>query len=492
MTTPYPIVTEQALDPTPKRGVLGLGQRTRTVAELPRAAAHHRLVYRVPGGHYVMEDQAHRLSDDAVINATSVSVVDMRPDAEAVVELRMPSADASEFLVRVTFVCTVADPVAVVRNGVNAAAVLDAYLKGYRKLYEIGLDFATADVNEVRRTMNAHLTAHSRLRPPQVLGMTARLTSVEVTTPQELIEFEKTRRGTRRGYLLDSEKEDLEVKLRHQREEGLFTLRDRTGRNQRELDEEKLAWQRADALTKDRSERQQRQEESAFLRGELRETAEMVRDPTTALMLAYHAGQIDAQELADRLTALERSKHDSEQLALERDRDDRRTDQAVDRELELARLEQARADARSEREEQRTERLRQEEAARADREHQRTMEREQLRWSREDEARQESARLEFKRWKHDVKRDAELRDREEQLQRDVHRLNAESHRLDRNLETFKDLVKSGHLDYANLDRYVAELVAPFRNPSDSAPALDGSGDAADSLEPVKDTEATLE
>ena len=116
----YPIIKSGSLEPSPRRGLLGLGRRYRDGSEVPKADAHHVLVYRV-NGDYLVDRGRLRLDDEQVLNATFVSVVDMRLGAPVVVEIPVPSRDASQFTMRVTFGCTVKDPLAVVRNGIEVA-----------------------------------------------------------------------------------------------------------------------------------------------------------------------------------------------------------------------------------------------------------------------------------------------------------------------------------------------------------------------------------
>ena len=91
--------------------------------DLPRPDAHHELVYRV-SGRYVLDRTVCRGNDDRVMNATHVSLVDTRRNAPVTVGFWIPSGDAASFEVTVTFICTVTDAVAVVRDGVDAQETL--------------------------------------------------------------------------------------------------------------------------------------------------------------------------------------------------------------------------------------------------------------------------------------------------------------------------------------------------------------------------------
>jgi len=112
MTSSYPIVTQLELDDL-TRGWRG---KRRDRSEIPKIKAHEVLVYRV-GDKYVIDSRQLRDSDDVVVDASSVSVVSVRPDTEVEVSFTVNSKDASVFTVSVTFVCSVTEPDVVVRDG---------------------------------------------------------------------------------------------------------------------------------------------------------------------------------------------------------------------------------------------------------------------------------------------------------------------------------------------------------------------------------------
>jgi hypothetical protein len=125
-TTSYPIVAQYELEDPVKRGPLGLGKR-RENTEIPKIKPHEVLVWRV-GGRYVVDRRELRVHDDTVVRASSVSIVSVRPGMEVEVSFRIDSQDSEEFNVRVIFICSVADPVVVVRDGqLDAADALLAY-----------------------------------------------------------------------------------------------------------------------------------------------------------------------------------------------------------------------------------------------------------------------------------------------------------------------------------------------------------------------------
>ncbi|MCY1145783.1 hypothetical protein OWR29_47980, partial [Actinoplanes sp. Pm04-4] len=132
-------------------------------------------------------------ADEQVVQATHVSLVDMRRDAPVVTRLEIPSRDQSTFEVLVTFTCTVTDPIAVVRGGVNAEEALLGHLKAHNRIFELGLDYPLAEINEVRRLVSAQVKAYLTIRPPTVPGMSVAIKSVEITSPELIARYEQER-----------------------------------------------------------------------------------------------------------------------------------------------------------------------------------------------------------------------------------------------------------------------------------------------------------
>src|SRR5262245_5392003 len=115
----YPIVIGRGLDEARRRGPLGIRSARREVDEMIRPdAGHHVLVYKVDND-YVLDNGGRSGRDEQVVRASHVSVVDMRREAPVVVEFPVPSKDSAEFTVRVTFGCTVTDPITIVRDGIT-------------------------------------------------------------------------------------------------------------------------------------------------------------------------------------------------------------------------------------------------------------------------------------------------------------------------------------------------------------------------------------
>jgi hypothetical protein len=124
------------------------------------------------------------------VRASSVSVVSVRRGTEVEVSFRIDSKDASEFTVKVTFLCSVLDPVVVVRDGqVDAADALLAYLKTYQDLFDLGLKHPISEINDVRTEAAFQVKAYMALRPPGIAGMDIALANVQVETPTVLADL---------------------------------------------------------------------------------------------------------------------------------------------------------------------------------------------------------------------------------------------------------------------------------------------------------------
>jgi hypothetical protein len=182
MTTSYPIVAQYELGEPVKHGPLGVFTR-RESGEIPPLKPHEVLVYRV-GAKFVVDQRQLRRHDDNVVRASSVSVVSVRRGTEVGVDFEIDSRDGLRFKVMVTFVCSVIDPVVVVRHGqVDASVSLLAYLKGYQDLFDVGPKYEVAQINDVRSEATQHVKAYLALRPPEIAGLEISLANVQVETP---------------------------------------------------------------------------------------------------------------------------------------------------------------------------------------------------------------------------------------------------------------------------------------------------------------------
>ena len=227
MNQPYPIISQTQLKEAERRGLWKMRGPSRAEAEIPRLNPHEVRVFRVDG-HFVVDDGRHKRDDNRVVNATSVSVVNMRRGADVAASFEIDSQDAAKFTVQVNFTCSVIDPITVVRDGQHDASdSLLAYLKGYQPLFELGLKHSLTDINTVRREAGMHVKAYMMMSPPQIPGMAITLANVQVMTPVELAEYEKRRRSAAQERGLEADRMLGEQTRKKYEQEGEWVLKER-------------------------------------------------------------------------------------------------------------------------------------------------------------------------------------------------------------------------------------------------------------------------
>ncbi|MFE7270098.1 hypothetical protein [Streptomyces sp. NPDC057623] len=356
----YPLVEQREYGAPRQRGGWLRTRPRRAEEDLPLVAPHQVRVFRV-GEEYV-EDHG-RLGPDApvVVAASSVTVVDRRVGVPVGVELSLPSAEGGDFTVRVTFHCTVTDAVAAVRDGVTVAEpLLAGYLRAIPGLVEDVGELSLPASAEVRRRIDARLTAYAEMRPPVFSGLTVVPSGIEVLTPAELAEHlrgvEEARLARERDrQLAELRREQALLEERHRQELG--TLR---SMYEREVSEHELQHELTLEERRNRFVRHQVDEDTALLRG----------DPAAAYLNAFRSGKLSADVLAERLHAVDSQRADREDARhqLEREHLERRVsfdreDERFHLEREDKRTELARLDDLRERQERREEarRLREEE-----------------------------------------------------------------------------------------------------------------------------------
>ncbi|GAA3133236.1 hypothetical protein GCM10010466_24830 [Planomonospora alba] len=184
--TGYPILEERTLPPPRRR--LGLFTR-RDPGELPDAPPGTVLVFAVNGGYKAYTDSGHlRGSEDAVVEARSVSVVYVR-NRRVRVDVELPSGDMGySFLLRATFECRVTDPEAVVAAGLDdAATVLHHHLRNDTELMELGKGARVEDVHALSATVSGRVRAYLEFYPARLPGTEARLADVAVLPPNDIL-----------------------------------------------------------------------------------------------------------------------------------------------------------------------------------------------------------------------------------------------------------------------------------------------------------------
>ncbi|MFD0571303.1 hypothetical protein ACFQ0T_21520 [Kitasatospora gansuensis] len=292
-------------------------------------AAHEVLVFRVEGRH-VLDTGRRQLHDEQLVNATHVSVVDLSRNVLVTARLTIPSAEAAEFTVDVTFNCSVMDAAMVVQEGQDdAERVLLAYLRRHKRFFELGLDFRIADISEFRRSVNAQVMAYTAVTPPQVPGLAVAYASVQVMEPEELIGFEKQRRDQGRSNVLATEKltYNHQLDFTRQRQDQLRQNHQRTHERGQDLESQEHQQMLA-------------REAREFARREAIRTAEVIGDdPDAAAYWVEASGQMTAAELRDQLLRRDELRQQEQQERRALDREDRLRRQDRQWEVQRERIE---------------------------------------------------------------------------------------------------------------------------------------------------------
>ena len=219
---------------------------SRSPAEMVRPGeGHHVLVYRVDG-EFVLDDASLDSRHDVVVRASHVTVVDTQRNAPIIVQLSIPAKQSQSFTVKVTFGCTVVDPLIVVRQGLkDPQQLLTNYLLSYYNVMQMGLDLTIEQINEVRHSVHDELTAYQTVSPPLIDGLEIVMSSIEVLTPRRMAERDEAELRQqdehmfRMGQLLKDTQHELAVeRARNARLE--LERRTRQAGEQEDLDHEQL------------------------------------------------------------------------------------------------------------------------------------------------------------------------------------------------------------------------------------------------------------
>jgi len=417
----YPIVSSDHLSEASRKGRFGLGRKRRNPDEVPRAGAHEVWVYRVDGRYIVDRGELQR-EDDQVVRADLVSLVNVGEGVPITVDLAIPSAEASDFTVRVTFACTVTDPARVVRENLSARSTILAYLRRDSKLSHLALQYRMADLNRLRVDAAARVRAYAEVRPLNVDGMRMRLDGVDVLTPKDLEVFEAKRRQAESEYLLEEQKLGYRNTREMDAELHAQSLAERQQEGRHHAAQEEQLHTHVTSLRDQQHDQRLKAEQWEFARREIEFAFEAYgRDPIKALIYAQARGEINAKELAERMDADSKEQENYRRGLHSADREDDR--KSVDFERE---------ELREERRALRSERSLQSSQEREDR--LRKMQEE-----REDRLRQAGE---------------EREDRNKQLEM--------------KLEILRELARKGHLDMVNVS--VDKLVADISGASVTAPS----------------------
>ncbi|MEV0704928.1 hypothetical protein AB0I53_44400 [Saccharopolyspora sp. NPDC050389] len=194
--TGYPVVAEHRLPPARRRLLLG-GKRD--LADLPPQEPGTVLVFEVNGHYEAFRERRHLTgSEDAVVLAVAISVVDMR-ERLATTRLLIPSnSPADDFVVEAVFRAKVTRPEAVAAAGLtDLDATLRSYLSQDQELLALGLQCGVEEINEVRSLVRRRIMAYCKVVPPQIDGMDLSLREVRVPTPTPLREHSTVVRDER-------------------------------------------------------------------------------------------------------------------------------------------------------------------------------------------------------------------------------------------------------------------------------------------------------
>ncbi|MEV1248937.1 hypothetical protein ACIBO2_44530 [Nonomuraea sp. NPDC050022] len=186
MAIPYPIIDEQPLPPAQRSW--GFFTR-RDTSQLPATPAGAVLVFEVHGGHRAFMERRHlKGSEEAVVEAVSVAVVDVRTRSVHV-EVQLPSRDLGyRFIVRANFKCRVTNPETVVADHVqDVAEILAGHLRKDAKLMQLGATRPIEDTHALAPEVAARVQAYLEFYPPTIDGMEVDLAHVELFMPNDVI-----------------------------------------------------------------------------------------------------------------------------------------------------------------------------------------------------------------------------------------------------------------------------------------------------------------
>ncbi len=138
-------------------------------------------VFKTMGRYVEYADRHVGLSDSAVVEATEVSLVQLRPQL-LIVDLDVPSLNVrDDFTIRTTFRAKVVSAAAVAAEGLTDLDVLlGSHLREHDTLGSLGHSFSTAALHELRRLADVEIKAYWMVAPREIAGMEIALIGVEV------------------------------------------------------------------------------------------------------------------------------------------------------------------------------------------------------------------------------------------------------------------------------------------------------------------------
>ncbi len=191
---PFPVIEEKSLPHVPGRFFV-----RRDPSVLPQARPGTVLVFR-HGSRYEAFSEAHHLTgkEEPVVDATEVSLVDLRPRIFTLY-LPLPSQNAADdFTIRVSFRARVTDAERVAAQGpVDMTSLLASYLSSHAPLTRLGAEHSVAQIADVRDLVSSQIEAYCELNPIDMPGLDVKLDTVGVVTPHELRSHERQMRDER-------------------------------------------------------------------------------------------------------------------------------------------------------------------------------------------------------------------------------------------------------------------------------------------------------
>lgn len=196
MDSPYPVLEERPLPAVPRRFMRG-GRRD--LGQLPEWRLGCVFVFHAGHNRIALREHAHLTgTEEAVVDAVAVSVVDVRPRA-IIAQLVLPSASAADdFTVRASFRCQVTEPEVVAGHGAfDLGWQLERHLARDHKLLGLGASHSVERIAEVRELVDARVEAYWEYHPLELAGLSISFTSASVLTPTELRAHEQQMRDER-------------------------------------------------------------------------------------------------------------------------------------------------------------------------------------------------------------------------------------------------------------------------------------------------------
>lgn len=190
MTPPFPVLEERSLTYITKRFMRGA---KRDLNDLPTVRPGSVLVFRQGTQYAAFEETRHLTGGEAaVVDATAVCLVDMRP-REFPVEITLPSASAADdFTIKATFRARVTDPERAAEEGpIRIEPYLAGYLEKDRKLASLGSDYRVQEIAKLRPLVVTRVQAYCECNPIYIPGLSVVLVSASVTTPYDVRVHEK-------------------------------------------------------------------------------------------------------------------------------------------------------------------------------------------------------------------------------------------------------------------------------------------------------------